>query len=186
MKKTYTTFNISKILDVYPTTVAKWIDEGKLKAFTTPGGHRRVSRNDLIGFLGEYNIPVPEELLEKRNKRVLIVDDDEDIQKTIITGFNIHTSGYDVKAVSDGFEAGHELHDFKPDIVLLDILLPGIDGLSVCKLIRTQSKSIKIVVITSFPSAELENKLLQMGADAYLPKPFSIKELLDKIEMLLI
>jgi len=79
--KTYTTFYISKICDVYPTTVANWIDEGKLKAFTTPGGHRRVSADDLKEFLKKYNMPVPEKLFSNGKKKVLAVDDDKAVLK---------------------------------------------------------------------------------------------------------
>ncbi|RLD16155.1 MAG: hypothetical protein DRI36_06100, partial [Caldiserica bacterium] len=59
-EKTFTTFDIAKILDVYPSTVAKWIDKGELNAFTTPGGHRRVRKSDLVSFLKKHNIPVPD------------------------------------------------------------------------------------------------------------------------------
>ena len=85
-KKTFTTFDIAGMLDVYPTTVADWIDNGKLKAFTTPGGHRRVNSEDLLEFLKKYNMPIPAEMVSSENtekKKILIVDDDPKFVKSI-------------------------------------------------------------------------------------------------------
>src|SRR5262245_35885100 len=78
-KETFTTFEISRFCNVFVTTVANWIDEGKLPAYRTPGGHRRVMRRDLLEFMAKYNIPIPDDLSGDHETKVLVVDDDPDM-----------------------------------------------------------------------------------------------------------
>ena len=83
-KKTYTTSEIAKELDVYPMTVARWIDNGELKAFITPGKHRRVSKEDLIEFCKKHNKPLPFSLEIKNRNKILIIDDDKKLIDVVI------------------------------------------------------------------------------------------------------
>ncbi len=78
---------------------------------------------------------------------------------------------------SDGFEAGHQVTKLKPDLVLLDIKLPGIDGFKVCKLIKKYDSNIKIIAITGHPSEKIRKKILQSGAHYYLKKPIGFEDL---------
>ncbi|MFH1352314.1 MAG: response regulator [bacterium] len=182
--KTYTTFYISKICDVYPTTVANWIDEGKLKAFTTPGGHRRVSAGDLKKFLIEHNMPVPNELKSSGKIKVLIVDDDKIVLDSIV-GILRYKKKYKVFTAMDGFHAGQAVNEHDPALIILDIMLPGMDGFEVCKTIRKRNKEVKILAVTGYNTEENKNKILANGADAYMAKPFEMAELLKKMDDLL-
>ncbi len=179
--KTFTTFYIAKLLDVYPTTVAKWIDEGRVKAFVTPGGHRRVRYADLLDFLKKYELPIPFELRSSDRKKILIIDDDEMVLESIEKIIATKAEKYDTYTARDGFQAGTAMSEFKPDIVILDIKLPGIDGFEVCRTIKKQKGSVKIIAVTGYPDEESRKKILASGADAYLPKPFEADELLIKI-----
>jgi len=181
-EKTFSTFDIAKFLDVYPTTVAKWIDEGRMKAFTTPGGHRRVRYNDLLNFLKEYRLPIPDELLTEKRKKVLIVDDDELVLDALEKALEKFAEKYEVYTARDGFQAGAMVGDFNPEIVILDIFLPGIDGFEVCRNLKQRDRNIKIIAITGFPSEENKRKILKAGADACISKPIEIKELVKVIE----
>ncbi len=84
IKKNYTTFNIARMLNVYSSTVARWIDERKLKAFVTPGGHRRVNGRDLYVFLKKHNMPIPAELTYSNKKKILVVDDNLGVLNSIV------------------------------------------------------------------------------------------------------
>lgn len=186
-EKTYTTFDISKICDVYPTTVANWIDKGSLKASTTPGGHRRVERGELLKFLKKYNVPVPPELIvcrRRKRKRILVVDDDNNVMKSIVKILENSIEKYEILTARDGFQAGQLVSDFKPQIVVLDIMLPGIDGFSVCAAIKNGEPNIKILAITGFNSPDTKEKIFKAGADDYLPKPFGMEVFLEKIRKL--
>jgi len=182
--KTYTTFKISKMCDVYPTTVAKWIDEGKLKAYSTPGGHRRVRYDDLIEFLKKYRIPVPAELMRERRIKILIVDDDEDVLESVEKILEMKIEKYKIYSARDGFQAGQMVSDFKPQIVVLDVMLPGLDGFNVCAAIKERNENVMILAITGFDSPETRKNIFEAGADDYLPKPFGMKSFLEKIEKL--
>jgi len=182
--KTYTTFDISKICDVYPTTVANWIDERKLKAFTTPGGHRRVSADDLKKFLEKYKIPFPAELFSNDKKKVLVVDDDKAVLK-VISRILTKSKNYEIYSTTDGFHAGHLFSEIKPGIIILDIKLPGIDGFEVCRRIREKDKNVKIIAITGYDSEETRKKIMASGANVYLSKPFKAEELLKNMRLLI-
>ena len=184
--KTYTTFDIARLLDVYPTTVANWVDGEKLKAFVTPGGHRRVKAEDLVIFLKKYNMPVPRDLVLAYKKRILVVDDDRSVRESIVRILRSKNDKYEVFAAGDGFQAGSALSNFRPDLVILDLMLPGIDGFRVCELIRQQDKKIKILAITGYSTRENKKKILAKGADSFLSKPFEMAELMKKMEKLLV
>lgn len=187
VEKTYSTFDISEICGVYPTTVADWIDAGKLKAFHTPGGHRRVRKNDLLKFLQECGMSIPKELTEDGRKKILIVDDEQAIIKLISRFLKKFPEKYQFTSATDGFQAGQALGEFEPDLIILDLMLPGIDGFQVCRNIRSneKTKGIKILAITGHDSPENKKKIFAAGADDYLPKPFDTKELDERIKKLL-
>jgi len=174
-EKTFTTFDIAKMLDVYPSTVAKWIDSGKLEAFITPGGHRRVRLEELLLFLKKHRIPAPARLKGVSKKKVLVIDDDKNILKLFENIFKKKFKEIDFFKAENAFTAGIILNKEKPDLVFLDIKLPGIDGYEVLNRIRENKelKNTKIVIITGFTSKE---EAIKKGASFYLPKPFSLKE----------
>ena len=179
--KTYTTFSISRICDVYPTTVANWIDEGKLKAFITPGGHRRVSKVDLIEFLKKHNMPMPDKFKDSYRQKILVVDDDRLVRDSIIKVLE-NKKKYDIYYAVDGFEAGQVVGLRKPDLVILDIMLPKMDGFRVCGLIKKYNAETKILAITGYDTPENRERILESGADDYMGKPFGMNKLLNKVE----
>lgn len=183
--KTFTTFNISKMLDVSRVTVTNWINEKKLKAYTTPGGHHRVEFTDLLIFLKKYKMPIPQELESSNRNKILIIDDDLNILKIIVKALKNQKGKYETFTAKDGFEAGQALSDFNPDLVVLDIMLPGIDGFKICKLIRERKKNVKIIAITGYGSEENKKRIIAAGANLFLSKPFDVEKLLKKIDILL-
>jgi two-component system, OmpR family, response regulator len=182
-KQTYTTFDIAKLLDVYPTTVANWIDNSKLKAFNTPGGHRRVMADDLAVFMRNHNMPIPGELRSDRVK-ILVVDDDQTMLRNINT-FLLQDGRYEVFTAADGFAAGQAVVQHRPDLVLLDIRLPGIDGIKVCEQIKDQYPETKVIAITGYATQDNKDRMTKAGADAFLCKPFRLKAMLAVVQELL-
>ncbi|MDD2714899.1 MAG: response regulator [Candidatus Wallbacteria bacterium] len=176
--KTFTTFDISKILEVHPSTVSRWINEGKLKAFNTPGSHKRVSDKNLLEFLKKYDMPIPDSL--NHEKKILVVDDDEVVSK-LIKKILEGRRKYKVFIAKDGFQAGEAVSDFEPGLVILDIMLPGINGYDVCKMIKEKHKKIKILGITGYDTEENIRKMLASGADDLMVKPVVTSELVKKV-----
>ena len=180
--KTYSTFDIAKMLEIVPGTVANWIDNGKLKAFNTLGGHRRVSQADLIAFLKGNSMPIPDVLANASGKKkILIVEDDEKFLKLVVKAFKTFQD-YELLTATDGFQAGQLVEGHKPDLVVLDIMLPDINGFKVCELIKAKNKKTKVIAITGYDSEDIKKKILDAGADAYLIKPFQFKTLFEHVE----
>ena len=183
--KTYSTFDIARMLEVVPGTVANWINNGKLNAFTTLGGHRRVPVEDLLTFLKKNSIPVPEFLANSSGrKRVLIVEDDEKFLKLIVKAFK-SLKAVESLTATDGFQAGQLVESRQPDLVILDIMLPDINGFKVCEMIKARNKNTRVIAITGYDSEDIKTKILSAGADAYLIKPFQFKILFEHVNNLL-
>lgn len=183
MKEMFTTFEISQFCDVFMTTVANWIDNGKLPAHRTPGGHRRVKRQDLLAFLTRYGMPVPEELLEKMERKVLIVDDDlhtvELLQKAFAQSPNLV-----LRTARDGFEAGKQVVVFRPHVLIIDVVLPVLDGLQVCQNMKRDpvTRDIRIIVCTGHSDEATRRDFEKLGVDLYLEKPLDLRSLLSQVE----
>ena len=118
-------------------------------------------------------------------KRVLIADDNAQFQRMLIK--MLSNRQYEIAAASDGFETGMKIKEFNPDLILLDLIMPGIDSLEVCKKIKNNSntRQIRILVITGYDTEEKRTQILQAGADDYLVKPFHLKTLLNRIDELI-
>lgn len=178
----YTTHEVSKFCNVYPTTVIKWIEEGMLPAFTTPGGHRRVKRGDLMDLMKKNNMPTPEELLKGGTWRILIIDDDARIIKMIKAILEAEDD-MEVATAKDGFHAGIMVAEWIPDLILLDILMPQIDGFEVARRIKRNeyTKDIPIIAVTVLRDDKEVKKMYANGFTDYLAKPFKSQELIGKV-----
>jgi excisionase family DNA binding protein len=185
-KEFYTTFEVGKLCQVYHTTVINWINKGQLKAYTTLGRHRRIQRADLLNFMSRCGIRIPSEL-KHANKKVLVVDDDKSIQRLIQRIIIKSFLGTDVESVDNGVEALVSVGRHVPDLIVLDIVMPGMDGLEVCKLLRSNptTRSMKIIAITGKKLAAEEEKFLKKNVDDFFRKPFSPLKLQHSIATLL-
>ena len=189
-KNALTTSDIAEYCDVSPRTAVQWISEGKIKAYRTPGNHSRVKIEDFLTFLKNYNIPIPKEFIstdsQDNKKRILIVDDDKDMALTIERTLKLQ-SKYDIDLAFDGFDAGRKVIEFKPDLVILDIRMPGMDGYAVTKRIKDIPELLhtKIIAISAFFEEEGREKILSLGANVCLDKPFNKEDLLNGVGKLI-
>lgn len=182
----YTTYQVSQFCRVRLPTVIKWINDGKLAAYKTPGGHRRINKPDLVNFLKKYNMPIPSELAQDLAK-ILVVDDDPLVVRLLTTILKEGNSKYEIASASDGFSAGSQIMSMHPDLVVLDIKLPGIDGYKVCANIRdnNETSNIKILAVTGYNSPEVKEKIMACGADDFIIKPIDKKDFLKRVKKLL-
>lgn len=185
-KDLFTTHDIAKLCKVNGSTVKNWINDGKLQAYKTPGGHRRINREDLIQFLEKYEMPIPPQVKGKKLK-VLVVDDEKDIVKIITRALKKQSWGLEIEPAYDGYEAGVKVTDSFPDLVILDNELPGVDGYKVLQNIKANKKlkGVKILAITGKDIPETKEKLLSSGADVFMAKPLNLKELVSTVARLL-
>ena len=114
---------------------------------------------------------------------ILVAEDQTDIRDLLV--MNLQAAGYDVRAVGDGVAALASQNEAASDLLILDLMMPGMDGLEVCKALRARGRSAPILMLTA-KSTELDRVLgLELGADDYLTKPFSLAELLARVKALL-
>jgi excisionase family DNA binding protein len=167
-----TTFKIARLLDVSDQSVANWIDSGGLKADRTPGGHRRVERDDLVDFLTERNLRVPRELLPSA-PTVLVVDDEKEVTQWLCQVIQESCPECRVLTANDGYTAGQVVLAERPDLVILDLYMPGMDGFEVCRKIKSdpRTRGSTVLAITAHPTPEAEKAVMDAGASAFLPKP---------------
>jgi len=176
------THEIARMLGIAVASVAKWIDQGKLEAGRTPGGHRRVSVDDLVKFLQTHKLPIPPELAPGPAK-VLIVDDDNAVRSWLVATIKEEHPEYEVFEASDGFSAGELITLRKPDVVLLDLMMPGMDGYEVCRRIKASevAKQAQVIAISGDYSDEAEANICACGARMLLHKPLESSQVLSEL-----
>lgn len=186
-----TTHQVAEKLGVNPVTVARWVKAGKLPAFKTAGGHRRIRKEDLDRFLeecGYYKTNTSEKAPETAaavspGTRILIVDDEPDIVTLIERTVKDLDQGYNVETANDGFMAGWLVRSFQPQVIFLDLKMDGIDGFEVCKRIKADSatSSAHVIAVTGFATAENREKILAAGAAECLAKPIGPTDIRDAL-----
>lgn len=185
--KYYTTFQAAKLLGVSLATVVNWTKEGLLPAHKTPGGHRRIAAPDLLAFARAYNIPVSDELAapESNRRRVLVVDDDEDYLETVSQVLALK-GGFEVEVARSGFTAGVAVERFKPDAILMDIRMPGMDGFEVTANLKSMRAGRPVPVIgCSAYADEATRARIDEVFDAFVAKPLDYDALLETLEAVL-
>ncbi len=184
-KRIFTTGEAAEVCKVSQQTIIRCFDAGRLSGFRVPGSKfRRIPREELLRFMRENNIPTT--TIEPGLKRVLVVDDDPDIVQLMVDVLS-RDGRFDVKTAGTGYDAGLLTESFRPHIVLLDFMLPDINGNVVCTRIRAKPelKGTKILCISGVVKPEDIDSLKQAGADDFLKKPFGIAALVQRIEKLL-
>ncbi|MDO8721094.1 MAG: response regulator [Syntrophales bacterium] len=177
----------SKYCKVSTKTIINWIEAGELSALKTAGGHRRIKKDDLDKFLKEKGLSLPEGIKIEERKKILVVDDDRIIVETIVQALEEDDYGYDLISAADGFEAGLQVSHFKPDLLILDIMMPDINGYEVCRKIKSNpdTKNIKIIALSAYLNEEAFDKMKEYGADACFSKPLPLEKLKDIVAKLL-
>lgn len=176
-----------KYCNVPTETIIGWLDTGGLPALKTEGGHRRIKKEELDRFLREKGIPLPADAKPEARKKILVVDDDRIIVETIVQALEEDDYGYDLISAADGFEAGLQVSHFKPDLIILDIMMPDINGYEVCRKIKSNpaQKDIRVIVLSAYLDAEAFEQMRSSGADACFSKPLPLAQLKREVAKLL-
>ena len=185
MKDLFTTGEAAEICRISQQTIIRCFDAGRLEGFRVPGSRfRRIPRQSLIKFMKENNIPL--DSIESGKKKVLIVDDDAEIVELMVDVL-IRDGRFEIDTASSGYDAGISTQQFRPDLILLDYMLPDVNGNVVCQTIRKnpEFENIKIIIVSGVVKQDEIDQLLKSGAEDFIKKPFSIVELTDKITTVL-
>ena len=175
------TSEAAKICGVARTTITRWIDEGSLKAFVTPGGHRKIIRRDLLDFLARNNLNPT--MGHEEKKSILVVDDNEDDLKLFEAAFLAAQDRFQIHTARDGFEAVYKIGELKPDIVILDLMMPKMNGFEVCSRIKSNeaTRHMKVIITTAHGEEEIRRNAIACAADAFYTKPLDWADLIRKI-----
>ena len=181
MKTVFTTGEAAKICKVSQQTIIRCFDNGQLKGFRVPGSRfRRIPREQLFKFMKDNNIPT--DALESGKRKILLVDDDVDLVE-LIKGELESDGRFEVKVAQNGFDAGMMVKEYHPDLILLDVMLPDINGREVCQRVR-QDASLEDVRILCMSGMIEEDKIQELklaGADDFIRKPFLTEALIDRM-----
>ncbi len=184
-KQVFTTGEAAEICKVSQQTIIRCFDSGRLQGFRVPGSKfRRIPRAELLRFMRTNDIPT--DVLESTRKRILVVDDDEQIVALFVDVLG-RDDRFEIKTARTGYDAGLLTEQFKPHLILLDYMLPDINGNLVCDRIRANPDlaGTKIIIVSGVVKRDEIEELLQAGADDFVKKPFNINELVDRLAELL-
>ncbi len=180
-KAVYTTGEAAAICKLSQQTVIRCFDSGQLQGFRVPGSKfRRIPHDALVRFMKDHNIPM--DGLEDGRIRILVVDDDPEVVNLFADALKAD-GRFDVATALTGYDAGVLTQQFRPDIVILDYMLPDINGNVVCKTIRENPdlSHIRIVIISGVVNPTEVDRLMQAGADEFIKKPFNIEKVIERV-----
>jgi excisionase family DNA binding protein len=181
MKTVFTTGEAAKICKVSQQTIIRCFDSGQLKGFRVPGSRfRRIPRDQLYNFMRDNGIPT--DALESGKRKVLLVDDDLDLVE-LITDVLERDTRFEVRSVNNGFDAGMMVKEYHPDLIVLDVMLPDINGREVCQRVRSDKSmdDVRIICISGMVEEDKIAELKTSGANDFLHKPFEVEQLLERM-----
>ena len=168
----------ARFLGVAQSTIRKWSDQGRVPAFYTPGGHRRFRRSDLESFVDRSG-PGGQ---RAGGPLVLVVDDDSRLREYVRV--NLEASGYSVREADNGERALEAIEDQAPDLVLLDVVMPGVDGWQLLRQLEERHGSIPVIMFSGQVGEQGAAQAAEHGASGFVGKPFDPEELLARAKQL--
>ncbi|HBT78318.1 MAG TPA: regulator [Planctomycetaceae bacterium] len=181
IKTVFTTGEAAKICKVSQQTIIRCFDSGQLKGFRVPGSRfRRIPRDQLFAFMRDNGIPT--DALESGKRKVLVVDDDKDLVELIVDVLE-RDGRFETRSVNNGFDAGMMVKEYRPDLIVLDVMLPDINGKEVCQKIRSDNslEEVKIICISGMVEEDKIAELKIAGANDFLQKPFDSEKLIERM-----
>ena len=184
-KQVFTTGEAAEICKVSQQTIIRCFDNGRLNGFRVPGSRfRRIPRSELLRFMKANDIPTDH--LESGKKRILVVDDDNQIVELFVDVLS-RDDRFEVKTAATGYDAGLLTESFRPHLLLLDYMLPDINGNLVCERIKANPdlKDTKIIIVSGVVNQDEIDALTRSGSDGFVKKPFNIEKLIAHMAQLL-
>ncbi len=178
IKQSFSTSEVAKYCHVTADTIRKWAEAGRITVFKTPGGHRRIRREDLVQFLRENSIPVHGDL-NAAGVRILLIDPERTVAQVVRRLLERARTPFHVESAYDAFDAGRLVSSFQPDVIFMDLRLAGIDPLEVLRRVKDipELAATRIVGVAAPEDKDLANRAMEHGAASTLTKPFTPDDL---------
>lgn len=182
-ERLFTSSEAGDLLQVNASSIKKWVDAGRLSAFRTPGGHRRIRASDLLEFLARHRMPVPFALRAAARRRVVVIDDDQAHLRAIARRLRRWDGAVDLTLIDDPLAALVRIGATAPHAIVLDVVLPGPSGLELCRALRAapQTKDATLIVVSAFMTEVLAAEAVAAGAHHAVEKPLDPAFLLNAI-----
>lgn len=180
----FTSHEVAALVQVSPSAVLRWIDQGLLAAFRTPGGHRRIAAAQLLEFLRTHQMPVPGELEQDPLKvSLLVIDDEVKYLQSLATLLGLAEPRLSVELCDHPVSGLLKVGLLRPNAVLLDAYMPGMDGLEVCRRLKAaeETRDIALIAMTGRPGGDVEAAFRAAGAAAFLAKPLGVARVLNAL-----
>ena len=175
----------AKYLGVSRSSLANWIRQGLISGGTTPGGHYRFTSEELDRFAIERGLNIPGTSSAADVSRILLIEDDPDFREYVVEALEVF-SGFELKEAADGVKGALLVGSWEPDLIILDIRMPNMNGLEFCKLLRENygDDGIKVIVASAHLSPDVKTDLERLGVDLILEKPVRLEKLVAAIQQL--
>lgn len=179
----FTTFQVAKLLGVSPPTVVNWANSGLLAVHFTPGGHRRIRKEDIVAFAREQQYPLSLDAngaVPGGSRRLLVVDDDKDFS-AMVRDYMVLKGAFEVEVADSGFSAGLTVARFKPHVILMDIEMPEMNGFDVLRMLQDdpEMRAIPVMACTAYRYPHVEERVRREAFVGYLEKPLRLERLID-------
>lgn len=177
-ERVYTTVDLARVCKVSLRTVIRWVDQGKLTSFRTPGGHRRVREEDLLQFLDRYQIPFSIKS-STETRRILVVEEKRLLEGLLKQILRRSSDTHEIFVARDLYESAIKIGLLRPDLVLVGTVSRGKQIVSFCRSLRSipEAKDTKIVVLSTRLVGVNREELLSLGVQAVIEKPYTIEDL---------
>lgn len=181
-----TTHQVAAALGVSGPTVVKWIEGGRLAAHRTLGRHRRIAWADLVAFAEQNEYPLDTALFPSNHlpsRRVLVVDDEPDFAE-MVRDYLVSRGGYEVEIAESGFQAGFTVARFRPDLILMDIMMPDMDGFEASRMLREnpETRHVPVIACTGYRSTAFDRRVEEQPFAALIEKPVKLEALFEVVQ----
>jgi excisionase family DNA binding protein len=184
-ERLYTTNQLARLFGVVPTTVIDWIEAGKLEAFKTLGGHRRITHVAVLEFLRRNDLASPPAFV-RSSPRILVLDDDLEVLDLYRQLLASSLEGVEILTCDHPVDALVRIGAECPGLVVFDLYMPALDGFEFCRRLRQrQGDRLRLLAISGDDSDTTRRRILDCGADRFLSKADAPARLVDACEQLL-
>jgi len=179
-----TTGDVARLCGFSPSAVLQWIRSNKLSAYSSPGGQHRIDPEQLLEFLQKHGMRIPREMASVNGYRVLVIEDDKSVRDLLIQHLNDSDIPCTIESASNGVIGCMKIPTFKPELVVLDLTIPELDGVEMCRTVKGSDEfaGVKVLVMLEHPDDEQIDHAMSADADGWIAKPVVMQDFILKVE----